>query len=540
MQSLRELLGSGMALSSPDIPRYDDREKLLLSYILASSLLYLYPGDWIPMDWSSDRIFFPRHSGSRRSPIFTLPYLSVNLQQGGAPPKVPPVSQYHKHPAILALGIMLLEIATGVRFDPAHGDGTAELDQADRYNEYGSQALRILDDLERQGERHLSRRIPPVLSKVVRSCLILNPSPSMAAEQMSEEGPIRHYILSCIATPLAVALSEGYHVSLDELQDALDMRPMPESPLGVTERSSFQNLTNTAKSGIANPLAVYSPTKPSATGLTHRAQTSDSLSWITKFQRANTHLESLSEGSRSEAIKVAILDTGCNTDDPYFSGAGIDRVDDWGGLWYDCLGLGEAQQDIAKAVLHAVTMWDVDVISMSFGFSDEVKLIKDAIVEAERLKGDKILFFAAASNDGLNEPEMFPAFFESVISARGTKHDGEFIQQYNPKSWGHKSGIQYGTLARDVPYGWPASMPTKSGCSVATPILAAIAAMLISFVDSQESWDAERHAIRTRRGMTAVFNLMARDQNSFDRLYVAPWQLYENRRQPRYLSWQCS
>ncbi|RMJ18661.1 hypothetical protein CDV36_001593 [Fusarium kuroshium] len=303
----------------------------------------------------------------------------------------------------------------------------------------------------------------------------------------------------------------------------------------------------------------------------------DSLAWIAKFKYASQHLASLSEGAGSKPIKIAILDTGLDTNDPYFSGAGIDRVDDWGDLWHDCLGesstpvdddkgrhgtalaclllqlapeatlyvlrvaknslgLDQAQEAIGTAILHAVASWDVDIISMSFGFNSEVTPIRNAIVQAERLKGGEILFFAAANNDGLNEPEMFPAFFESVISARGTECNGEFIQQYNPKSWGHKIGTQYGTLARDVPYNWPVPKPAKSGCSVSTPILAAIAAVLISFVDNQKDWDSERHAIRTRRGIVAVFNFMAQDVGSFNgRLYVAPWQLYEQRRQPQYL-----
>ncbi|RSL71845.1 hypothetical protein CEP54_001050 [Fusarium duplospermum] len=305
--------------------------------------------------------------------------------------------------------------------------------------------------------------------------------------------------------------------------------------------------------------------------------TADSLAWIKKFQHANQYLASLNKGARSKPVKIAILDTGLDTDDPYFSGAGIDRVDDWKDLWHDCLGesatpvdddkgrhgtalaclllqlapeatiyvlrvaknslgLGQAQEAIGTAILHAVTSWDVDIISMSFGFNREVTPIKSAIVEAERTKGGEILFFAAANNDGLNEPEMFPAFFESVISVRGTEYNGEFIQQYNPRSWSHKNGIQYGTLARDVPYNWPIAKPTKSGCSVSTPILAAIAAVLISFVDNQKNWGAERHAIRTRRGIVAVFNLMGQDLNSSNgRLYVVPWQLYEQNRQPQYL-----
>lgn len=249
MQSLRNLLGSGRAHSSRDVARYGDKEKLLLSYILATSLLYLYPSKWMMPDWSSENILFPKisSSGCRKPSPFTLPYLSISLQQTNDTPKAPPVSQYHKHPSILALGIMLLEIATGMQFDYAYESGTKETNQSDRYNEYGSRALSLLNDLERRGERRLSHRIPPVLFNVIRSCLILSNPPTMAAEQMSEEGPIRHYILSCIVIPLASELSEGYHISLDKIQEALRPDSTTESYSKIIEQARSKVKTSIAK-----------------------------------------------------------------------------------------------------------------------------------------------------------------------------------------------------------------------------------------------------------------------------------------------------
>ena len=170
---------------------------------------------------------------------------------------------------------------------------------------------------------------------------------------------------------------------------------------------------------------------------------------------------------------------------------------------------------------------------MSFGFSDEVLCIRDAISHAEKIKQDKILFFAAANNDGLNMKEMFPAFLESVISVRGTSHNGSFVPQYNPATWSHNYGMKaYGTISQNVPCDWTAGKLKKSGCSVATTIMAAIAAVIIRFVSCEEAHfnDIEnaQELIRTRRGMLSVFSVMTDYQKKQTRLYVAPWQLFGN------------
>ena len=114
---------------------------------------------------------------------------------------------------------------------------------------------------------------------------------------------------------------------------------------------------------------------------------------------------------------------------------------------------------------------------MSFGFKNDVKAIQEAINDAEKKRKSQILFFAAANNSGENEPEMFPARSEAVISVRGTDHMGEMVPLYDPPNWAHKGGNQFCTLAKEVPCGF--YQEKKSGCSVATPIMAAIAAAVI-------------------------------------------------------------
>lgn len=186
---------------------------------------------------------------------------------------------------------------------------------------------------------------------------------------------------------------------------------------------------------------------------------------------------------------------------------------------------------VRQAILHATQVWDVDIISMSFGFSDEVPSIREAISIAEKVKGNKILFFAAANNDGLNQKEMFPAFSESVISVRGTSHDGAFISQFNPDTWSHNEGTKlYGTISEMVPCDWTAGQLVKSGCSVATPIMAAIAGAIIFYVSCKAtSFNIEdvRNLVRTQRGILSVFGVMTEIQGQ-TRRYLAPWQLFED------------
>lgn len=234
MESLHQLLGDGFAISH--ISKYAPREQLILCYILANSMLYLYPSSWSHTAWSSNRVYFIRRVNSSTSPILAFPYLSVELQQARNGPKDPPHHmQCHSHPVILALGIIFLEIATGTRFRRSQEQTSWQQCNGDNH-----QALQLLNDLEKQDRHNRTKRISSGLSKAIRSCLKLEPPPNFPSNQLSEEGPIRHYILSCIVHPLASELKDGHKVRLEELHDDL----VPEKDKENLDDSGDQRSTS--------------------------------------------------------------------------------------------------------------------------------------------------------------------------------------------------------------------------------------------------------------------------------------------------------
>lgn len=177
-----------------------------------------------------------------------------------------------------------------------------------------------------------------------------------------------------------------------------------------------------------------------------------------------------------------------------------------------------------KAIRHVTENWGVDIVSFSFGYANTVKSIAQAISKAESVTDDQVLFFAAANNRGQNQDEMFPAFNESVIAVRGTTYDGAPIESYCPSQLRHQQTTVFGTLAKEVLCDWCPGGLTMSGCSVATPILAAIAAMIMQLLESESAYI--QSLIRTRRGMISVFYDMTKEQNR-DVRYVTPWALFK-------------
>lgn len=214
MESLHQLLGDDMATSQ--IAKYTSRDQLLLCYSLANSMLYLYPGSWLQTPWSSNMVYFIRYVNDSTSTLLTFPYLAVELQQPHSNAQAVDHMQYHAHPVILALGIMFLEIATGVRFMRSPG-----LTSREQWNTEGPQAFQLLKDMERQGRHSRSKRLPTAFRDVIRACLILKPPSDFPSKSLLEEGPIRHYILSCIVHPLATELKVRHNVRLEELHKKL-------------------------------------------------------------------------------------------------------------------------------------------------------------------------------------------------------------------------------------------------------------------------------------------------------------------------------
>jgi hypothetical protein len=181
--------------------------------------------------------------------------------------------------------------------------------------------------------------------------------------------------------------------------------------------------------------------------------------------------------------------------------------------WALYLAESEVLANFLQAIEWAWTEWKVDVISMSFGYRKDKPVIKNAILRGVISRSEEILYFAAAANFGVREPEMFPARFGSVISLRGSNANG-FFPDFNPPPRENEA-IVYGTLGVEVPGASirpDGKQEPKSGSSIATAVAAGIAAVLLEYVTrkTQKSDDSEiLRKLKTQQGMLAMFRSLA-------------------------------
>lgn len=160
---------------------------------------------------------------------------------------------------------------------------------------------------------------------------------------------------------------------------------------------------------------------------------------------------------------------------------------------------------------------------MSLGFKDTKRAVVEAMKKATE-KRERI-FFAASGNEGGNEPERFPANHEGAISVRGTDHHGVFVYD-SPPQVADSGSIRFGTLAKDVPCECGDLVPrTRSGCSIATPILAGILATVMQYVYHLRRPDLHEALRRKDFILQVMFDIC--DFERENRRFVAPWLFFE-------------
>ena len=172
---------------------------------------------------------------------------------------------------------------------------------------------------------------------------------------------------------------------------------------------------------------------------------------------------------------------------------------------------------------------------MSFGFREPASTVKKAIEHC--VLHHKILFLAAASNEGRNGPMYtrftFPAAYSHlVIPVISTNHLGR-LSDFNPPA---PRGCElFATLGENVPVRWPtvsSGERVMSGTSTATCLAAGLVACLLEFIrtgvetagETGRPIDPTWANIHTLEGMKAVLRLMAPDEAS---PYLTPWRLQE-------------
>lgn len=182
---------------------------------------------------------------------------------------------------------------------------------------------------------------------------------------------------------------------------------------------------------------------------------------------------------------------------------------------------------------------------MSFGFTQRIPAIEQAISRAVADTAGHILFFAAAANEGGNQTELFPARLDTVIPIRATDHNGT-PQWFNPPT-DLLRRLNFMTLGTEVASAWLSSHPgdkCQTGTSVATPIAAGIAATILADarVMMRTATEAVREQLRRlgrHRGMNMVLYLLScKRRYPGDLYYLYPhlfMQASEEERLAKYL-----
>ena len=197
----------------------------------------------------------------------------------------------------------------------------------------------------------------------------------------------------------------------------------------------------------------------------------------------------------------------------------------------------EIHQRVANAIKHAAIEWEVDVLSLSFGFKESAPAMQAAINFAE---SKNVIMIAAASNVGGNEKRAWPARLDKVICVYATDGEGNPCS-FNPTN--QKNSDNFSVLGEAVESYCPPHLKIgnnnnkvrKSGTSTATPIAAAIAAIILEFVRRHLSNTARVLSnseidhfskVWTTDGMKAIFRLMVDERGKYD--YLLPWKLFND------------
>ncbi|KAF8847589.1 subtilisin-like protein [Acephala macrosclerotiorum] len=284
-------------------------------------------------------------------------------------------------------------------------------------------------------------------------------------------------------------------------------------------------------------------------------------------------MESLTKDEMEDLVKIAVIDTGVDFSHPSFkdfikSGQldrGLDLVDN-GECMVDHDGHGthtchllfktapyakvypmrvfktmaadkSTPELINKAIHHAIDIWDVDIISMSFSFHEEELKIRQALEFVASRTNKPVLLFAAASNNrGLLRHRIgYPARDTDHVICVNSSKAPDRKSDFSPAGLSGRPNIS--VVGEDVEAAWPLHLNNGKevrrmrGTSCATPIAAGIAALILEFSrkDAPEvEILSERVAyLKQTSGMRSVLKRCMTDNHGDERYnFLRPWVLF--------------
>ncbi|RSL40082.1 hypothetical protein CEP53_013603 [Fusarium sp. AF-6] len=288
----------------------------------------------------------------------------------------------------------------------------------------------------------------------------------------------------------------------------------------------------------------------------------DSLHHISNINSARTFLDmaerfytsSIRGFTSSPDIRIAILDTGIHAGNSFIKGAKYSRRsqdspikesksfvskhsnDECGhgtnvaslilrvfpeaNLYIAKISCG-VEQDGVNQIVKAIEWarsYNVHIISMSFRIPKTPE-IKKIIKEAEN---SGVIFFVAASNNGVHAGRSFPATLDTVLCIHATDGRGN-TGSMNPDPESHRDN--FSTLGVAIPSVWENGV-YLSGTSYATPVAASMAAVILGFIKAAvAAGKMPKESIEEvfdRQGMKNILLAMTMLRDGYN--CIVPWR----------------
>lgn len=183
---------------------WDLKEKTILAVVLAHAALHCSQGPWLRADWSKEHVSFFRKAESDE-PDLGRPYLTVDFgDQSEAVEVTPNIFLPPTNPALLSLGILLLEIEQGKRIESHWSPHDLTPSGLPNDNTNLTTALRLLENSE--GKTYIGYR------KAVKACLEWD-----TVHSGSDNTDLNRRMYEAVVEPLEKELEHGFDLLPEHL-----------------------------------------------------------------------------------------------------------------------------------------------------------------------------------------------------------------------------------------------------------------------------------------------------------------------------------
>lgn len=319
--------------------------RMNLSVKIVRSLLCLIGTPFLQTPWTSEEMLVPRpgesaFGGQRLNTVY------VRKEMQNASPDIL-VAGANTKSIILHLGVLLWELIfrrkveiTDDDVESDDEDGTVSLHDISLHNALGR---------EYNDRNYDAASDDPAFLEIIDKCLDAFADDELDSEKLRSTvyftifKPLQHYLQShqkripstTLATrrppsPSPASSRIGKRLRTDQKMDSCYEQYRANCHL-PTFTGSFSAPTGTI---VLTAKFTANESKTEDEGL---YLDTESLSWLKRFDTANTNLAPPASSNLPRSVKIAILDTGCDIAHKFFSGPGINKADELQDRWADFL-----------------------------------------------------------------------------------------------------------------------------------------------------------------------------------------------------------